>query len=166
MDNTQFFKAFCQLYILITHADGELGEKEIRMGEKIMMVEGFKADTLTKWMEQIMPADNQRLLRNSIELLSHMKMHEQIRVVAWLCILANSDFSMDKREWALIYKIYHTELNLPLNEIMHVHWELKQSLARINRKPTRTLFNEVSNSNHFKGTRLYPSMTRPINLYA
>jgi hypothetical protein len=35
---------------------------------------------------------------------------------------------MDKREWELIYKIYHTELALSLNEIMKAQRELNKIL--------------------------------------
>ena len=33
---------------------------------------------------------------------------------------------MDKEEWTLIYKIYHTELGLPIGEIMEVQKELNK----------------------------------------
>jgi hypothetical protein len=39
MDITQFFKAFIQLYFLITDADGQLAEKEARLGEKITIID-------------------------------------------------------------------------------------------------------------------------------
>ena len=41
-----------------------------------------------------------------------------------MCVLANSDGFMDKAEWQFIYKIYHKELNLPLDSIMEVQKEL------------------------------------------
>jgi hypothetical protein len=45
-----------------------------------------------------------------------------------MCVIANSDGFMDKREWELIYKIYHTELALSLNEIMKAQRELNKIL--------------------------------------
>jgi hypothetical protein len=33
---------------------------------------------------------------------------------------------MDKAEWQFIYKIYHKELNLPLDDIMEVQKELSK----------------------------------------
>jgi uncharacterized tellurite resistance protein B-like protein len=50
----------------------------------------------------------------------------QIRIVAWLCVVANGDGFMDKTEWQLIYTIYHKELNLPLEEIFKVQKELNR----------------------------------------
>jgi hypothetical protein len=41
-----------------------------------------------------------------------------------MCVLANSDGFMDKSEWQFIYKIYHKELHLALDDIMHVQKEL------------------------------------------
>jgi hypothetical protein len=51
---------------------------------------------------------------------------QQIRSIAWLCVIANSDGFMDKEEWILIYKIYHTELKLSLDEIMKTQKELNK----------------------------------------
>jgi hypothetical protein len=33
---------------------------------------------------------------------------------------------MDKEEWTLIYKIYHTELQLPMSDIMEEQKELNK----------------------------------------
>jgi hypothetical protein len=38
--------------------------------------------------------------------------------------MANADGFMDKSEWQFIYKIYHKELHLPLDDIMEVQKEL------------------------------------------
>jgi len=43
-----------------------------------------------------------------------------------LCVVANGDGFMDKTEWQLIYRIYHKELNLPLEEIFKVQKELNR----------------------------------------
>ena len=44
----------------------------------------------------------------------------------WLCVVANADSFMDKKEWMLIYKIYQTELNLQLDDIMQVQKDLNK----------------------------------------
>ena len=41
-----------------------------------------------------------------------------------MCVIANSDGFMDKEEWILIYKIYHTELKLSLDEVLKIQKEL------------------------------------------
>jgi len=43
-----------------------------------------------------------------------------------MCVVANADGFMDRAEWQLIYKIYHKELGLPLNEIFSVQKELNK----------------------------------------
>jgi hypothetical protein len=45
-----------------------------------------------------------------------------------MCVIANSDGFMDKEEWVLIYKIYNTELNLSLDDIMKTQRELNKIL--------------------------------------
>jgi hypothetical protein len=51
---------------------------------------------------------------------------QQIRIIAWLCVIANADGFMDRAEWQLIYTIYHKELDLPLSEIFAVQKELNR----------------------------------------
>ena len=52
-----------------------------------------------------------------------------IRCIAWLCVLANADGFMDRAEWQFIYKIYHRELQLPLDVIMGVQKELMRKIS-------------------------------------
>jgi hypothetical protein len=55
-----------------------------------------------------------------------LDLKQQIRIVAWLCVVANADGFMDRAEWQLIYKVYHKELNLPLHDIFAVQKDLNK----------------------------------------
>lgn len=80
---------------------------------------------------KLLEVNNQNaLLPEAILHLKKLSRDEQIRCIAWLCVIANSDGFMDKAEWQMIYKIYHKELQLPLEEIMKVQKGLAQSAYR------------------------------------
>ena len=60
----------------------------------------------------------------SLSDLRKLSKEQQIRCIAWMCVIANADGFMDRKEWQFIYKIYHKELNISLDEIMKVQNEL------------------------------------------
>jgi hypothetical protein len=60
--------------------------------------------------------------------LKNLNVKQQIRIIAWLCVVANADGFMDRGEWQLIYNIYHKELNLPLHDIFAVQKELNKKI--------------------------------------
>ncbi len=61
-----------------------------------------------------------------IQGLKKLNVQTQIRCIAWLCVIANADGFMDREEWALIYKIYQTELNLKLDDVMNIQKSLNK----------------------------------------
>src|SRR5258706_15962227 len=79
-------------------------------------------------LESLKGKDATQLLAASIGALKKLDRKQQIRCIAWMCVIANSDGFMDKEEWSLIYKIYNGELGLTLNEIMETQKELNKSL--------------------------------------
>jgi uncharacterized tellurite resistance protein B-like protein len=60
--------------------------------------------------------------------LKQLNYKQQVRIIAWMCVIANADGFMDRGEWQLIYKIYHKELNLPLHDIFAVQKELNKKI--------------------------------------
>jgi hypothetical protein len=70
--------------------------------------------------------DKSVLYTDALLELKKLEMKDQIRIIAWMCVVANADGFMDKNEWQLIYKIYHKELALVLSEIFSVQKELNR----------------------------------------
>ena len=116
------------LYYLLIYADGKVNEREILLGKKMMMAEGFDEKGFEAALESLKTKDKSALLTECIVALRKLDAKAQIRCIAWLCVLANSDGFMDKEEWILIYKIYHTELKLSLDDIMKTQKELNMIL--------------------------------------
>jgi uncharacterized tellurite resistance protein B-like protein len=114
------------LYFLLIYADGKVGEKEIVLGKKMLSAEGFDDKGFDALLESLKTKDKNVLLADCLVALKRLDSPTQIKCIAWLCVIANSDGFMDKEEWVLIYKIYHTELKLSLDEIMKTQRELNR----------------------------------------
>ena len=112
------------LYYLIICSDGNVNEKELALGKQMAKIEGMDEGAFLKQLELLKSKDPKSLLSDCIAGLRKLDKKQQNRCIAWLCVVANGDGFMDKEEWTLIYKIYHTELNLPMNEIMEEQKEL------------------------------------------
>ena len=112
------------LYYLLIYADGKVNEREISLGKKMMTAEGFEERGFEATLESLKAKDKSTLLTECVTGLRKLEIKAQIRCIAWLCVIANSDGFMDKEEWVLIYRIYHTELKLSLDDIMKTQKEL------------------------------------------
>lgn len=109
-----------QLYFILIYADGHVNEHERFSGINLAKVEGLDEEEFKVQMEFLKSKDPATLLSDCIKDIKKLDRNQQIRIVAWLCVVANGDGFMDKAEWQLIYRIYHKELNLPLEEIFKV----------------------------------------------
>lgn len=114
------------LYYLITHADTKVNEKETALGKQMTKLEHIDEKTFEANLSSLKQKDNAIVLRDTTNAMRKLSNKQQIRCIAWLCVVANGDGFMDKEEWTLIYKIYHTELQLPMTEIMEEQKELNK----------------------------------------
>ncbi len=107
-----------KLYFLLASVDGTVKPKEEAIGDAMCSVEGIEARVFAETLLVLKSENRAVILNESIKALKSMSRAEQIRCIAWMCVIANADGFMEKVEWQLIYKIYHKELNLPLEEIL------------------------------------------------
>lgn len=115
------------LYFILIYADGEVNEHERATGHQILKTESIKEEDFNLQMEMLKSIQADIILAESIPALKKLSRDQQIRIVAWLCVVANGDGFMDKAEWALIYRIYYKELNLSLDEIFKVQKQLTRA---------------------------------------
>lgn len=121
------FKALIiRLYFILIHSDGKVNEGEISLGKKMIVAEGISEAEFTRQLESLKGRETSVIYKECLADIKRLKHEQQIRCIAWLCVLANSDGFMDKAEWQFIYKVYHKELNLPLDQIMDVQKELNR----------------------------------------
>jgi uncharacterized tellurite resistance protein B-like protein len=117
-----------KLYHLVIQADGTVSESEIEVGKRIFKIEGLDEITLTNELIHHTIADKKADIMECIEALKKLDRATQIRCIAWMCVVADSDWEIDKDEWDMIYNLYSSSLKLPLNEIVYVQAELNASL--------------------------------------
>jgi uncharacterized tellurite resistance protein B-like protein len=114
------------LYYLLIYADGSVNDKEITSIKQMVKAEGLNEAEFMVQMRMLQSKDKDMLLADCMMALKKLGHEQKVRVVAWLCVVANADGFMERTEWQLIYKIYHKELNLPLSEIFNVQKELNK----------------------------------------
>ncbi|MBL7858354.1 MAG: TerB family tellurite resistance protein [Cyclobacteriaceae bacterium] len=119
-------KTLTTLYHLISGADGNINEKELQLGKQLAKLEGIDEAGFLASLETLKSQNAASLLSDCVAALRKMNISQQIRCIAWLCVVANGDGFMDKEEWTLIYKIYHTELGLPMSDIMETQKEINK----------------------------------------
>ena len=123
MDYKSILTTLCYLVIF---ADAKVNEKELLLGKQMAKQEGIEESKFAASIESLKSKDSATLLSECIIALRKIEPKLQIRCIAWLCVIANGDGFMDKEEWTLIYKIYHTELSLRLSDIMEEQKELNK----------------------------------------
>jgi uncharacterized tellurite resistance protein B-like protein len=116
--------ALIKLYFLLVHADGEVNEREVQLGNQMAKLEGISETEFEVALEMLKKRTITNVYEEGIEELRKLDHQKQIRCVAWLCVVANADGFMDKTEWQFIYKVYHKELGLNLDEVMKTQKEL------------------------------------------
>ncbi len=117
-----------KLYFILIYADGKVDQTEVASGERMRVLEDLSEDDFKAQLEYLKSQDSSILLAQCIAELKKLERKQQIRIIAWLCIVANADGIMDLSEWRMIYKIYYKELELPLHEI----FKMQQELSRLN----------------------------------
>ena len=117
-----------RLYYLLIFADGIANEKELELSKKMIKAEGMTDTDFTAQLNLLKNKDPKVLYAEAVTALKKLERSSQIRAIAWMCVLANADGFMERSEWQLIYKIYHKELGLPLNEIFEVQKQLNKKL--------------------------------------
>jgi uncharacterized tellurite resistance protein B-like protein len=115
-----------QLYFILIYADGHVNEHEWSSGKNLVKSEGLEEEDFKVQLELLKAKSKPVILEGCLKGLKKLDRNQQIRMIAWLCVIANGDGFMDRSEWQLIYKIYHKELHLPLEEIFKVQKELNR----------------------------------------
>ena len=115
-----------KLYFLLVYADGSVNEKEAATAKHMIKTEVINESDFKTLMEALKSKNKEALFTETLQAAKKLDLKQQIRIVAWLCVVANADGFMDRAEWQLIYKVYHKELNLPLHDIFAVQKDLNK----------------------------------------
>lgn len=116
--NPDFITGITSLYYLLIHADGDVNDKEIESGLKMVRHEGIDEAVFFDNVNKCKNIDKEVLFRGSINALHKCDEETQVRTVAWISRVADSDGYVDPNEWELIYRTYELELKLDLRKIL------------------------------------------------
>jgi uncharacterized tellurite resistance protein B-like protein len=114
------------LYYMLIYAEGNVNSKEIASIKQMIKAEGLLEEEFNVQMRMLESKDKSLLFSQCMLSMKELSHEQQVRIVAWLCVVANADGFMERTEWQFIYRIYHKELNLPLNEIFNVQKDLNK----------------------------------------
>ena len=119
-----YMSVFAKLYYMMINLDDKVNDKELSLGKQMITIEGFSETEFERHLERVKLLDAIDLNNEILSDLRKLTKIQQVRCIAWMCVIANADGFMDKKEWQFIYKIYHKELQISLDEIMKVQNEL------------------------------------------
>jgi uncharacterized tellurite resistance protein B-like protein len=105
-------------------ADGVVHEKEITLGKKMCDHENFDFTEFHLLMDKYKNMQKQDVYNECVAALSRLKYASQVRCLAWMSNIANSDGFMSTDEWKLIFRIYKKELNINQADIITVQKQL------------------------------------------
>ncbi len=123
-EKTDYFSGLVALYHLLINADGHVDDKELRMGRIMKKYENIDDGKFNYFMEKVTGKTHDEIVEACTNSLKKCNYYEQVKAIAWMSLIANSDGFMAPEEWKLIYRIYNNELNLKLSDILSIQKQL------------------------------------------
>ncbi len=114
---TAFRETLVIAYYYIIIADGIIDPKEVEFGKSMIVKEGIEKDDFDKKIEILKDTSQvhiKDMLKDAMKKLSAV---EQVRIIAYMSKIADSDGFRDPSEMSSIQEIYK-ELHLHLNDII------------------------------------------------
>jgi uncharacterized tellurite resistance protein B-like protein len=118
-----------QLYYLLIRADGKVSEKELKWGEEMAQAEGYDREEFEQMLDAVSHMPRADAYERAVESLRALPKEDQLRITAWLCVIANSDGFMDTAEWKFVYRLYQKELGLELKDIVQEQVRIISSVS-------------------------------------
>jgi uncharacterized tellurite resistance protein B-like protein len=131
------------LYYILVNSDGRQNEKEVLLGKQMCKTEGISEIEFEEKLNSLTQQNKAQVQTESVTHLKKLNRNEQVKAIAWLCLVANSDGFMDREEWKFIYKLYYTELQLPLEEILSVQKMLTHAKTSLPGSMRNLLFQTI-----------------------
>ncbi len=123
-NKTHYFGGLVALYHLLITADGQVDDREIRMGEMMRKHEKIEDWEFNYFLKKFAEQEKEQIVEECIISLKKCDYEWRVRCIAWMSLIANSDGFMAPEEWKLIYYIYNTKLKLNLADILDIQRDL------------------------------------------
>lgn len=122
-----------KLYYLMTFVDGTTNNKEEELGKKLIRIEKLDEKKFADDLQMLTNYSQEDIYRAVLSELKKKSLPAQINCLAWSGLIANSDGFMDKKEWQLIYQLYHKELKIDLQELIKRQRELVDEIIKLSK---------------------------------
>jgi uncharacterized tellurite resistance protein B-like protein len=119
----------CLFYYLITYSDGNATQIEILLMDKISKIENFDKSQFEHQFLFYNQNDRTTVFNKCISDLKQLEEFEQIRILAWMFVVSDSDDDFNEKEWNVIQETLSI-LELPLSQILTEERNLNKLLIR------------------------------------
>ena len=107
-----------KLYYTLIHADNKMNEREVALGRQMVHCEGLPESSFQSEVDSLSGKPTTLIYNEIVEGLKQLEPALQVRCIAWMCVIANADGFMDKKEWQFIYQII-TDTGIVLQEVLN-----------------------------------------------
>ena len=112
-----YTSVICLLYYLITYSDGEASQMELSLKDKIAATEKFDVSEFAHQFLIYNQNDRATVFNKCISDLKQLEEFEQIRILAWMFVVSDSDDDFNETEWNVIQDALSV-LDLSLDQIL------------------------------------------------
>ncbi len=117
----------CLFYYLVAYADGKASQAEIALMDRIATIEKFNKSEFEKQFLIYNQNDRSTTFNKCVIELKKLDNLEQIRILAWMFIISDSDDDFNAKEWKVIQDVLNI-LDQSLNEILNTERSLTKLL--------------------------------------
>lgn len=116
---TTFKETLVIAYYYIINADGIIDPKEVSFGEQMIKKEDIRASDYHTKLEELKSLSHNELKLKLKDMMTKLNSVDQVKIIAYMSKVADSDGYRDPAEMSSIQEIYNG-LHIHLNDIIRV----------------------------------------------
>jgi len=124
-----YVSVICLFYYLITYSDEKVSQIEVSLKDKIAKIEEFDASQFEHQFLIYNQNDRTTVFNKCVADLKQLEDFEQIRILAWMFVVSDSDDDFNEKEWNVIQDALNI-LDLSLSQILVTERNLNKLLIR------------------------------------
>lgn len=124
-----YVSVICLFYYIVTYSDEKASNAELSLKGKIAEIEKFDEIEFEHQLLVYHQHDRTTVFNKCIAHLKDLEYSEQIRILAWMFVVSDSDDDFNEKEWNVIQHVLNI-LDLSLSEILVAERNLNILLAR------------------------------------
>jgi len=130
-EKSTFKQAFTHLYFLMLSADKIADLRELKLGNKIIKLENLDAAEVMKDIDYLSALPRDNVYEQGLSLLKSLSNKDQVKILAYVKMIAKVDGSYDEKESSLLNEISINELRISLQEVFDAEQILSENISNI-----------------------------------